>query len=164
MATGPRFYFLCLNKMKRITIRRTKKPTKPITPPQEPDASDATSDYSSSESLGESEPPTEQLRNLNVAGQPQQRRQVRFEPQAQPVRRTNVAHRQSFPAEPRRQNPYPQQKRPPSLNAPRSIQYPKPSRAHRGRRNLHFASHFGPNGHMLDTQTKTRLFLSTCFG
>jgi hypothetical protein len=150
--------------MKRITIRRNRKPTQPPPPPPEPDMEDETSEYSSSESLAESEPLSEAIGNLRVTEQTKPRPQVRFEPQARPVRRATNVERQSFPVQPRSVNPYAQQKRPRTLAAPRSITYDKPLRQTRGKRNVSFASPYGPNGYQLSTQEKSRRLYYTCFG
>ena len=150
--------------MKRITIRRNKKTTQPPAPPPEPEMDDETSEYSSSESLAPSEPPTESLRNLNMRQQPKPRPQVRFEPQVREPRRPTIVDRQSFPAQVRPTNPYAQQRRPRTLAAPRSIEYDKPLRRPCGKRNVSFASPYGPNGYKLSTQEKARRLYNTCFG
>ena len=149
--------------MKRITIRRKKKNVQATEPEKPVLMDDETSEYSSSESLAETEPPIQQLRNLKVDDRRQSRPKVRFEPQHDQPRRPTFVEQQSFPVQPRQTNPYPQENRGWAFDTPRSIQYPKPSNRRRGKRNLHYASHFGANGHMLDTQAKTRMFLSTCF-
>ena len=150
--------------MKRITIRRNKKTSQPPAPPPEPEMDDETSEYSSSESLAESEPLTDALKNLKVTEQAQARRQVRFEPQVREPRRTTIVDRQSFPAQVRPINPYQQQKRPRTLATPRSITYDKPLRRPRGKRNVSFASPYGPNGYQMTTQEKSRRLYRTCFG
>ena len=153
--------------MKRISIRRKKKDSVPQPKPApEPEPQDEYSESTStsSESMVESEPPTKAFANLKVRENPERRPQVRFEPQVQKQGGARVVEPPSkFVGIRRNQGDVPRGQ-PKYLGQPRSRPYDNPSQRRSGKRNLQYASPYGPNGYNLSTQERARLLYFSCFG
>ena len=159
--------FSTLINMKRITIRRKKSKAAPQPEPEPEQEEEQTSECSSEETVPETEPqpqPEEPVRNLKRREHPRQRQKVRFEAPDQNPRSASVARPQYFPQDPRRVNAYQQQKPPPYLNQPRSIDYPRPSNRTQGRQNMRYRSIYGPNAASMSTQDRARKLYFSCFG
>ena len=149
--------------MKRITIRRKKKPQAQPEPIVEPENDDMESEYSSSESLAESEP-RNQYQEPEYKPQVAERKpQVHFKPPTEQMRSARIAERQSFPAQPVRKNPYMNHRQPQRLGTARSIDYARPSDRSRGRPKMQYKSYYGPNGNVMSTQDKARILYYQCF-
>ena len=167
VASGPPIYFLNLKKMKRITIRRKKSKPAPQPEPEPEPKEDQTSECSSEETVQESEPqpqPEEPVQNLKRRERPRERQRVRFEAPEHDPRSARVVRPQYFSQDPRRVKAYHQQKPPPYLNQPRSIDYARPSNQTRGRQNMRYRSIYGPNAASMSTQDRARKLYFSCFG
>ena len=150
--------------MRKIRISRRRKAEEPSAPTPAPPTEEAASEYSSSESIAETEPPTEQIANLQVRDEPKPRKQVHFEASPAPVRRQQLHDTPPTVARHRRPPPPGPLRRQRSLYDPRPIQYEKPLEQIFGRPRLKFRSHYGANGDLLDTQTRSRILYKSCFG
>lgn len=153
--------------MPNFKVRRKSKPPAPVVQKMEEmqiasEGSDATSD--SSDSFSDT-PST-----MEVETKPQKQATQEYYEYQEPERRTY----QQQPPRPARRNaiygatpmrgPYRASPRNPYLGQPRSLNPPNNPRGKGGRRKMQFRSHYGPNGDYLDTHTKARLLLSSCFG
>ena len=153
--------------MPRFQIKRkTREPEPEVVPEEKVDETEVSYE-TDSESSEESEPLEEQFEALRMAERARRDTQRQTEPEYKPersVRDATPAHRYTTPAG----NPNYNQRQAPAARrmyeAPRRIDYPKPSVSRNGRPTLQYRSRYGPNSKQMTTQDKARQLYYSCFG
>lgn len=153
--------------MPNFKVRRKTKP--PASKPKQME--DKHVEFEEPESVSDSSDSfSDTLSAMEVETEPQKQATQEYYEYQQPKRQTY----QKQPPRPARRNaiygatpmrgPYRTPPRTQYVGQPRSLNPPNNPRRVNGRPKMQFTSHYGPNGDYLDTRTKARLLLSSCFG